>query len=489
MTSNRSFILYALAVTLVAGGCVDRAAQKQAKITQSIITNPVQQVDVTPVVLKNVSQKLEITGALTTSNDVEIGAKVGGRLVNVFIQDGSPVKRGQVIAQQDTANAQITLQQDVAQVQSAQAALNQALDNARIGPQKSQTAVLQARAQLAQSQSALQKALNGARTEEKAEADATVASAKSTMDTAKKQRDRQRQLLDQGAISQQDFDTAENAFETAESAYQSAVAAQGISRAQTRPEDIAAARAMVAQSQQGLQTALEQKKLDSLFKDQVDSAKAALNNAIAVEHMAQQSIRDLTIRAPFDGTVNGRPAEPGTVLGVGGTVAQLVGSTGTYFEGNVSENDVAGIHAYSPVEVSLDALPGRTFPGHVQSISPSASTTGRLFTVRVILDTYFPGLKPGMFARGDITEKVITNATVVPNLALIQQNGLNYVYLAQNGKAHMVAVKTGLLQGSDIQVEGLKVGDQVITTGQNNVGEGTQIKIDTVQASTNQRGS
>jgi HlyD family secretion protein len=489
MNSNRSFILCALAVTLVAGGCVDRAAQKQAKITQGIITNPVQPVNVTPVLLKTVSQKLEITGELTSTNDVQIGVKVGGRLVSVYVQDGSAVKRGQVIAQQDTSNQQITLQQDIAQVQSAQAALTQAYANAQIGPQKSSTAVLQARAQLAQSQAALQKALNGARTEEKTEADATVASAQSTMETARKQRDRQRQLLDQGAISQQDFDTAENAFETAESSYQSAVAAQGISRAQTRPEDIQSARALVAQSQQALQTALEQKRLDSLFKDQVDSARAALNNAIAVEHMAQQTIRDATIRAPFDGTIDGKPAEPGTVLAVGGTVAHLVSVSGTYFEGNVSENDVADIRPGSPVDVALDALPGRTFPGHVQSISPSASTSGRLFTVRVLLDTYFPGLKPGMFARGDVTEKVINNATVVPTIALIQQNGASFVYVAQNGKAHMQPVKSGLQQGSDTQVDGVSVGQQVVTTGQNNLAEGTQVKIDTVQKTTNQRGS
>jgi membrane fusion protein (multidrug efflux system) len=205
--------------------------------------------------------------------------------------------------------------------------------------------------------------------------------------------------------------------------------------------------------------------------------------------MAQQSIRDATIRAPFDGTISGKPAEPGTVLGVGGTVAHLVSVAGTYFEGNVSENDVAGIHPGGQVEVALDALPGRTFPGHVQSVSPSASTTGRLFTVRVLLDTYFPGLKPGMFARGDVTERVISNATVVPTVALIQKNGVSFVYLAQNGKAHMLPVKVGLQQGSDTQVEGVSVGQQVVTTGQNNLAEGTQIKIDTVQKSTNQRGS
>jgi RND family efflux transporter MFP subunit len=475
---NWKWTLIVTALAAVASsGCVNRAAQAQAKRTEQIVTDPNTPVEATPVVAQNMVQTIEITGSATTSSDTTVAAKNPGRLVAVYVQDGDSVSKGQIIALQDTSNQQIQLQTAIAGVASARSSLSQAIANSRIGPEKSTSAVLQAQAQLAQSQAALQKALNGARSEEKAQADANVASAKSTMDTAKKQRDRQRQLLDQGAISQQDFDTAENAYETAESQYQNMVSAQQISRAQTRPEDIQAARDMVAESKQALAQAQDQKKLDTLYKDQVDAAKAALQSAETQVSTARQAISDAQIRAPFAGKIDGRPAEVGTVLGSGGSVAHLVGLEGVYFEGQVSENDIQSVSAGSKVSVTLDGLPGQTFNAHVESVGQNASTFGRLFNVRVQIDGSTGAIKPGMFARGQVVVKNLANATVIPTTAILQQAGENYVFIVQAGKAHRVDVQPGLQQGNVTQVSGLTPGQQVVTVGQSGLVEGSAVKV------------
>lgn len=488
MNWNRVFIVLAIGV-LVSTGCVNRAAQAQAKRTQQIVTDPVTPVEATPVVAKSLTQTIEITGTATTSSDTNVAAKNAGRLTAVYVQDGDSVSTNQLIAQQDTSNLQIQLQQALAGVASARSTLSQAVANERIGPDKSEAAVLQAKAQLAQAEAALQKDLNGARPEEKAQADANVASAKSTMETARKQRDRQRQLLDQGAVSQQDFDTAENAYETAASSYQNMVAAQQISRSSVRVEDIQAARDAVAQAKQGLASAEDQKKLDSLFKDQVDAAKAGLQSAEAQVSAARQMIADAQIRAPFAGRIDGKPAEVGTVLGSGGMVAHLVGKDGVYFQAQISEDDVESISAGSRVTVTFDGLPGQSFPAHVESVGPIASTYGRLFSVRVQLDGSTAGIKPGMFARGEVVVKDIPNALVVPSAAIVQQDNANYVFVIQGKKARRVAVKPGLEQGQITQVTGVKPGDQVVTVGQSSLVEGSLVKVKTPDVSAAQASS
>lgn len=478
MKTLRMLLLICL-VVVVATGCVDRAAQQQAKRTQAIVTNPVMPVDATPVRLQTLTQNLELTGELTTSDETNVAPKEEGRLIAVYVQDGDPVKKGEVIAQQDTTNLQISLQQALAAQATAQSNLIQAIQNARVGPVKSTAAVAQARAALAQAKAQLQKTLNGARPEEVAQAQASLNSARSSMETAQKQRDRQRQLLEQGAISQQEFDTAENQYETAVSAYQNAQQALKMEQSWSRPEDIQSARDAVDQAQQGLKSAQAQKQLDSLLFDQVNSARAALQGAQAQVRMVRQEISDATIRAPFSGRVSGKPATVGTVPGTGATIVHLVGNTGIYFDGQISENDILSVHVGDKASISLDALPGHSYSGHVASISPSASSVGRLFSVRVQLDSLSPEVKPGMFARGEVAVRQIANAVVVPSVALVQKNGQNVVFTVVKGKAKEQPVQVGLSEGSYTEVKGVQPGEQVVTTGQESLADGAPVQIHT----------
>src|SRR5436190_770093 len=97
-----------LALSLV--GCVDRTKQAQAKKTQELVMNPIRPVTVQPVQFKTVSQSLNVTGEVTTSQDTNLGAKRSGRLTSVLVKDGDPVKAGQLIATLDNSDIQSQLQ-------------------------------------------------------------------------------------------------------------------------------------------------------------------------------------------------------------------------------------------------------------------------------------------------------------------------------------------------------------------------------------------
>lgn len=240
-------------------GCVNREAQQQAAQTEKITTSTVKSVLSRPVETTSLTETLEVTGQIVSSQDTQIGPKSGGKLTGVYVQDGDSVKAGQVIASQDLSTLNSQLSSALASASSARSQLDQAIANAKVGPTKSSSQVDAARAQLKSARAALAKAQAGARTEERSQADWNVKSAQSNLDTAKKELDRQQMLFTQGAGTQQSFEKAQSAYDGALSAYNSAVQAQLILSNGNRKEDILQAQEAVRAAEEQLRQALAQK--------------------------------------------------------------------------------------------------------------------------------------------------------------------------------------------------------------------------------------
>lgn len=477
-------------------GCVNRAAQDQAVKTAKTLADPSHAVTVQPAGTATLTDTVEVTGDVTASEDTTIGAKTPGKVVAVYVKDGDLVSAGQLLAQLDTTSLVAQLQQADAQVAQAmasattsQSSLSQAIKNANIGPMKTSAAVHQAEAQVAAAKAALAKAQNGARPEERKQAEANVASAKSTLDTQTKELNRIKTLVSQGALAGNRLDQQQNAVDTARGQYDNAVAALALIRNGTRTEDIQAAEEQVRVAQGGLKTAQAQKDLDPLLQDQIDTAKAQVANsrgllsaARAAVAIARQAIEDAQIRAPFAGKVSGRPIQPGTIAGNGTAIARIVGESGIYLNGQLPSVEVSKIRTGMPVEVKVDALSGKTYHGMVAAISPGADGIGRLFDVRIQFADGMSELRPGMFARASIQTKVVSNATVVPDSAVQHDGDQAYVLTAEGTKAKRQNVTTGLRQDSKIEVKGIPAGASVIVRGQEGLADGAPIKVDTSAA-------
>lgn len=472
------FAVLAIAV-VAAAGCVNRAAQEQGKRTMQLLENPVKPVITAAVKTQNLTDSVEVTGGVTTSSDVTVGAKVVGRVNAVYVRDGDEVHAGQVIAVQDTTNQMLTVQQADSGVQSARSALNQAIANATLQPSRSTAAVDQAKAQLRSAQAQLKKAREGARPEEKAQAQAQVNSTRSAMDNAKKDLTRKQELVAAGAISQSQVDAAQTAYDAAYAQYQQALENQKMQLNWTRPEDITTAEEAVRQAQEAVKSAQTNKQLDVLLTDQVQSAKAALASAQSQARLARQGLADAQVRAPFDGKISGTPVQPGTFLSPGGAVARIIGKQGTYFEGEVPSDVLAQIHTGSPVKVSIDTLGDTTLNGTVAAISPSASNVGRLFKVRIQLLGGTDLVKPGMFARGEVTVRNIKDATVVPTNSIVKRQGQDVIFIVNGDKAKRVNVQVGLRTDGVSQVTGtVQPGDKVVIDGQSDLEDGSKVSPD-----------
>lgn len=492
MNSRWTLLALAATLTFAGAGCVDREAQKQAQATAKIVTDPTVEVAVVTPAVKPMQQSIVVTGEVTTSSDTQVGPKASGKLVAVYVNDGDEVRAGQVIAQMDTSTLNAQLNQAIAQQLSAQgtltqtqAQLTQALRNQAVNPSKSSAAIRSAQAQLRSAQANLQKTLAGARPQERLQAQAQVASAKANLDTQSKQLDRIRNLVQQGALAGSQLDAQQATYEAAKTQYENAVQSLNLIKEGNRAEDIAAARESVRAAQEGVRTAQANQELDASLADQVAavraqiaSAKAGVQAAQAAVAQARQAVSDATIRAPFSGTVSGKPVQVGTVLSPGSPIVRIVGTQGVYFEGDVPSEVVNQVQSGQPVEVSIDALQSRTFPAKVVTVGFLGSSIGRLFSARIGFIGAPPEIKPGMFARGTIQLRTVPNATTVPSTAIQKDDkGTSYVMTVSGDKAVKTPVQVGLTQGLDTQIIGLPTNAKVVVQGQVNLVDGAKVRV------------
>lgn len=459
-------------------GCVDREAQSQAQRTQALIEDETVPVWVEPVRSESLVEELEVTGETVTTEDTIVAAIVPGRLVSVLVSDGELVSAGQVIAQQETLDAQMRVNQARAGVDAARAALNQARTDAQVSPQRTAAGVQASEAQLAQARAGLAKARAGARQEERRQAEAALAASRAGMETARSNLNRMRALYQEGAVAKSVVEQSESAFAGALAQYESALETVQITRNAARPEEIEQLEQAVRAAEEGVRSARAVQAMDVVLEDRVAAARAQLAASEETLAMAQKAMRDATIRAPFAGRIAGRPMQVGSFAGPGTPVARLLGAQGMYFEAEVPESHISRIQVGSEVEVTVSALGDRSFAGRVLAVNPQAMAVARLFRVRISILGPSEGLKAGMFARGLIALGVREGAAVVPTSAILRIGESSYVFIQEGDKAKRVPVQTGMESNGDIEVLDLQPGTPVIVRGQNLVVDGSTIRVE-----------
>jgi HlyD family secretion protein len=457
-------------------------------------------VEVTPVKLGTIAQVQEITGNIAALEDSTISARVAARVSAVYVREGDTVKAGQVLVQQDTNDLQANVQNAQAQVVNAQATLAQNVTNYQIQVIQAKQNVENAEATLRASQFAYSKAKQGSRPQQVLEGKSSVDQAKATADNAYTTLQRDQYLYSQGALDAADLQTAQTTYAVDEQQYKNAQAALSLTVAGNYTQDIASAKEQVRESETNLVNQKANEKQILLHKQEIQAAQASVNAANATLAYDQEQVQYATIRAPFNGIVATRDAEPGQVAAVGAALIEVVNVSTCYFEPTVSELFYGDVNTGDKVQVRCDALPGKTFVGRVAAVFPSANTNTRVFSLRVDVPNPQNQLRPGMYARGRLTTAVHNNVVVIPQSALVTQaqTGLavnttstgeatgstqmpdQQVMLAgpDGKKAVAQPVTIGLVAGNDAEItKGLKPGDQLITTGAGLLTDGQAITI------------
>jgi HlyD family secretion protein len=313
---------------------------------------------------------------------------------------------------------------------------------ARIDPVQAQSEAASASEQTR----ALESEERAAREQVKA-AEADMAAAEARARDADQILGRRRQLASDQLLPASDLDTAKAAADAASA-------------------QLAAANAAAARARQNLETATRR-----------------VAQARAQQTRARDVLAKTSIESPIDGVVTRLQVRNGEMVVVGiqnqpGTTLMTISDLGEIdAEVKVAEADVLTVRVGQKADVTLEALPGRRFPGRVVEIGASAlpvtgtatsTAAAREFRVVVRLDSPDPGLRPGLTCDADIVTSERTNVLTVPLQSVVLRPGDNGqertgVFTVANGVARFVPVTSGVIGGLDIEVTGVDEGAQVVT--------------------------
>ena len=349
------------------------------------------------VTRQDMKRKISLSGQTVPVAQVDISTKYAGKIADV----AAP---GQVLLIQDTADTNLTLNQD-------KAALEQA--------------VADSKAAESQFGSDLQKA-------------------EVEYDTAKMNYNRYAVLKNEGAISQQELDTAYQALIVAKSA------------------------------------------LDNLESQNVGDVPASVASKYAAQAKAgytvdslTQQLDDMTLRAPRAGVVTYRNAEVGAMAAANTKVMTITDTSGMYIDCSLSEADVAAIQQGMPVSVSIESL-AQDYDGYITYVSPAMDDTTKTYVVRITLAQPDTKLRGGMFAQSSIDVLQKPDTLFIPKDALTEQDGKAQVCVIRpDDTIELRTVTTGLRNDDYIEItDGLDDGDVIATTNLARLKDGTTVSIE-----------
>lgn len=419
MISRNQFkttIALALVATLglTAASCGGSRAQANKKDAPAAPAAP-QAVDVTtaPAILRDLPRFVEATGSLAADEQTDVAPIVGGRVISVGVDLGTYVQKGQVIAQLDSGDARLRLEQ-------AQAALAQA-----------NSSVVQAEARIG---------LRPGQRFDPAQV-AEVKAAKAAYDLAEKNLRRYEQLLESGDISRSAYDQ------------------QRAQRDQLREQH----QAVLTQANQSYAA--------------VQTARAGAQAAQVTVQQAQKGIRDVTIYSPISGYVTERAADVGEFVSTSSKVATVARTNPLRVRIDIPEQAIATVHAGQSVSVSVSTYPDRSFAGHVARVSPSVSAQSRTLTVEAEVDNGENLLKPGQFATIRVLLAQSDPAILVPVRAVRTDGTTSRVFVIQDGFARERLVATGRQDGDLIEIKGnVSAGELVATSNVEQLADGAPVR-------------
>ena len=203
----------------------------------------------------------------------------------------------------------------------------------------------------------------------------------------------------------------------------------------------------------------------SVNQQDYDVALSELSVQRAEVSLVEAQLAKLEIRAPFDGVVGLRFVSEGALVNATTRVATLQRLEKLKIDFSVPEKYAARIRTGSAISFSVAGGEHRA-QGEIYAFEPRIDPTTRTVLVRAICPNPGGRLLPGAFANVEVVLAEMSDAIVVPALAVIPGLNEKNVFIVSEGKAVRRAVETGMRTESTVQiVSGLKVGDVVITSG------------------------
>ena len=221
---------------------------------------------------------------------------------------------------------------------------------------------------------------------------------------------------------------------------------------------------------------------EALLKDRAisqqerDTAYARWMLDKASVDLAQAQWRKTRIDAPFSGSLGLRMVSPGDYVAPGKPLVNLEDTRTLKVEFSLPEKYSVTVSTGQSFTLQTSSLAGRDFSGEIYVINPLVDAASRSLKVRGRIDNSEGLLRPGQFAKLQLTISSRENVLFIPEQAVILQTNSNLVFKVVDAKAEMVPVQLGQRSKGWVEiVSGLSAGDVVITGGHQKIGPGSPV--------------
>jgi multidrug efflux pump subunit AcrA (membrane-fusion protein) len=382
---------------------------------------PIVTVQVTPAKRSPIALTVSAEAVVSPLQQAVLTPKISSTISKFYVQRGSRVKQGQLLALLENADLAGAAEQSKGEFEQAEAGY--ATTTGASLPQQIQ----------------------------KAELDA--ATAKFAFDAQQKVYDARKDLFNQGAIPRRDLDSAEVALAQARSQNE---------QAQKQRADL-----LRLGKEQALKSAT----------GQLSAAEGKYLNA-----RAQLSYSE--IRSPIDGVVTDRPLFQGELATANQPILTVMNISKLIAKVHIPQSEAVLLKVDDPAELQLGGVE-QPIKGRVMLVSPALDPSSTTIEVWIEALKPGQELKPGMNVEVAVVAKSVEKALVVPASAVYKTpEGDEYVLLAgSDNKAHLAKVKIGIRNKELAEIaSGIKENDSVITAGGYALPDGTQIKIEAAPA-------
>jgi len=242
--------------------------------------------------------------------------------------------------------------------------------------------------------------------------------------------------------------------------------------------DTQQARANLKLAQSKFDRATDLAKSNFISGQAKDEAENNLRVAEAALQLAEAKLAKMELKAPFAGIIGLRVMSLGDYVKEGADIVNLESIDPLKVDFRVPEIYLRQVQVGQVLEVTLDALPGKTYEGRVFAINPLVDANGRAIVIRALVKNPDTALRPGMFARVRLITRDQQDALVLPEQAIVPQGDEQYVFKVVDGKAFRTKVTVGQRREGKVEiVGGVANGEVVVSAGQAKLRDGVSVTI------------
>lgn len=391
------------------------------------------------------SEEPVLNGKIIPDQQIKITSKIAGKVSALSADEGSKVKKGDVLIQLDSDD----LRQQAKQAESGLIAAQSRLADAKAGARSQEIIALESAVKQAEAACS--------------QAQAIVDQAKTGYDLAQRTYARLRNQYDSNAsVTREDLDKGTFEFEKAKAAYEQARAQE-----KTATASLTAAKAKLDLAKEGATT----NTLEAL-QAEVDRLNAGLE-------LAKNALANASIQAPVDGVIVQRSIQAGEMAQPGVPLLTLVNMDRVQIELSIPEGLVHTLKVGTEVMVKAANAGGKSFAGKVQFVSPVSAPNSSTFPAKVIVDN-----PEGLLLAGTVAEifagDIGRSGMEVPKSALVQKEGKTYVFLVEGQNVRQLEVKTKEKNQNWVYVieSSLKENDRVVIQPPEQLQEGSVVKVE-----------